>query len=86
MFASGAWVAGNEMALLLQKNGSGHAFLARDVIDANITAYKGISGSTVVYLAANDYIYISLNHNRSAGSINLHTDSNFNWLCVIRLQ
>lgn len=83
---SGAWVAGNEITLLLKKNGAGVVNIARVLIQQAITAYTSINGATTYYMTAGDNYTVTLGHSRTAGNINTHTDSAWTWLTITKAQ
>ena len=80
-----AWAAGEYFLICLYKNGVAVSVGYINMADAAVTEYKQSTLSDVIYLEANDYIDIRVQHTQGA-AINLFGNYLYNYFSVHRLS
>jgi len=78
------WAATEYASLLLVKNNTGYRYLGREDDHSTSNVYTFLGGSTVLYLAVNDYIDLRVLQT-SGGDLALHNNGAFNYVSIHRI-
>jgi len=83
-FQSGAYSAGNNLYLVVYKNGSATSY-GTIVTAAAITAQYGVGATATLQCNAGDTLLIKGSNNRTGGATALSTSAGFNWITIKRI-
>ena len=85
VFDSCAWSAGNDIQLILYKNGSAVSRLDYSRVQANITTFMQARGADVIYLSAGDYVELYILHGRGSDT-DTYGDTMYSFFSISKLN